>query len=201
MRKVRDYYFKKAKAERYPARSVYKLQEAQQRHRFLKRGQRVLDLGCHPGSWSLYAARAVGPSGVVVGVDLQETRLRREKGAGEIHCLCYDIFSDELIETLTRTWPGFHVLLSDMAPRTTGNRFADHQRSLRLVERVLDVAPGLLHDRGSLFVKVFQGEDFPDLLATVRAMFDRVKVVKPAGSRRESAEVFVLGRGFRNPGR
>ena len=116
MRKEQDYYFKKAKKENYPARSVYKLEEAQVKYRFLRPGQRVLDLGCHPGSWSLYAAGIVGAKGLVVGVDLQRTDLAAQKADAEIQWLCYDVYSDEFVEYLQAHWPGFHVVLSDMAP-------------------------------------------------------------------------------------
>ena len=196
MRKEQDYYFKKAKKENYPARSVYKLEEAQQKHRFLKAGQRVLDLGCHPGSWSLYTAGIVGQTGVVVGVDLQRTDLVSQKPDAEIRWLCYDVFSDELVAYLRQQWPGFHVVLSDMAPRTTGSQYADHQHSLRLVRRVLELSNLFLHANGTLYCKVFQGEDFPELLRECKPMFATVKVVKPKSSRQESREVFLLGRGF-----
>lgn len=200
MRKEQDYYFKKAKKDNYPARSVYKLEEAQQKHRFLKGGQRVLDLGCHPGSWSLYAAGILGEKGVLVSVDLQATDIAVQKPHAEIHWLCYDVFSQNFTEHLKKHWPGFHVILSDMAPRTTGSQYADHQHSLRLVRRVLDIAATFLHENGTLYLKVFQGEDFPDFLQTIRPLFATVKVVKPKSSRQESREVFVLGRGFRrNP--
>ena len=197
MRKEQDYYFKKAKKENYPARSVYKLEEAQQKYRFLKAGQRVLDLGCHPGSWSLYAASQLGQEGLVVGVDLQSTDLAVQKPHAEIHWLCYDICSDEFVEYVHQHWPGFHAVLSDMAPRTTGSQYADHQHSLRLVRRVLDLANLFLHTSGTLYCKVFQGEDFPELLRECKPMFTTVKVVKPKSSRQESREVFLLGRGFR----
>jgi 23S rRNA (uridine2552-2'-O)-methyltransferase len=196
MRKEQDYYFKKAKKEHYPARSVYKLEETQRKYKFLKKKQRVLDLGCHPGSWSLYASRTIGPRGVVVGVDLQPTDIPGQKDNAEIHWLCYDVFGEELLTVLKKQWPGFHVLISDMAPRTTGSQYADHQHSLRLVRRVLEIAGLSLHERGSLFCKVFQGEDFPEFLEECKPLFETVKVVKPKSSRKESREVFVLGRGF-----
>ncbi|MFP7753205.1 SAM-dependent methyltransferase [Thermodesulfobacteriota bacterium B35] len=196
MRKVQDYYFKKAKKDNYPARSVYKLEEAQKKYRFLRPGQRILDLGCHPGSWSVYAAGISGERGVVVGVDLQATDLPSQKGHAEIHWLCYDVYSDDLVVHLKKQWPGFHVLLSDMAPRTTGSRYADHQHSLRLVRRSLEIARAVLHERGSWYCKAFQGEDFPGVVTECRAVFETVKVVKPQSSRRESREVFILGRGF-----
>ncbi len=197
MRKEQDYYFKKAKKDNYPARSVYKLEEAQQKYGFLRKKQRVLDLGCHPGSWSLYTATILGPRGVVVGVDLQATDIPVQKDHAEIHWLCYDVYADDLVVMLRKQWPGFHVLLSDMAPRTTGNQFSDHQHSLRLVRRTLEIAAMMLHERGSWYCKVFQGEDFPAFLQECKPLFETVKVVKPQSSRRESREVFVLGRGFK----
>ena len=200
MRNEQDYYFHKAKKEKYPARSVYKLEEAQQKHRFLKPGQRVLDLGCHPGSWSLYAAEETGEKGVVVGVDLQYTELVVQKPHAEIHWLCYDVFSQDLADYLKKNWPGFHVVLSDMAPRTTGSQYADHQHSLRLAARVLEMARLFLHKNGTVYCKVFQGEDFPQFLKECRTLFTSVKVVKPKSSRQESREVFLLGRGFQRTG-
>ncbi|MDY0349646.1 MAG: RlmE family RNA methyltransferase [Desulfobulbaceae bacterium] len=200
MRKVQDHYFHRAKQENYPARSVYKLEEVQKKYRILRPGQRVLDLGCHPGSWSLYAAKAVGPGGTVVGVDLQGTELPPQKDHAEIHWLCYDVYDAQFIAELKKKWPGFHVLLSDMAPRTTGSQYADHQQSMRLVRRVLEIAGRLLHENGTLYCKAFQGGDFPAVVRECRPLFQTVKVVKPGSSRKESREVFILGRGFR-PGR
>lgn len=197
MRRVQDFYFKKAKKEKFPARSVYKLEEAQKKYHFLKKGQRVLDLGCHPGSWSQYAAGIVGRHGVVVGVDLQRTETVQQKGHAPIRYLCYDVHADDIVQLLKKEHPGYHVVLSDMAPRTTGNQYSDHQHSLRLVRRVLELCTSLLHENGTLYCKVFQGEDFPDFVDECRPYFQTVKVVKPASSRRESREVFVLARGYK----
>jgi 23S rRNA (uridine2552-2'-O)-methyltransferase len=197
MRKEQDYFFKKAKKDNYPARSVYKLEEAQQKYKFLKKKQRVLDLGCHPGSWSMYASTIVGARGVVVGVDLQPTDIPGQKDNAEIHWLCYDVYADELVTELKKQWPGFHVLISDMAPRTTGSQFTDHQHSLRLARRALQIAALLLHEKGAFYCKVFQGEDFPGFVGECKTLFETVKVVKPQSSRKESREVFVLARGFK----
>ncbi|MGE4560354.1 MAG: SAM-dependent methyltransferase, partial [Desulfobulbus sp.] len=199
MRKEQDYYFNKAKKDNYPARSVYKLEEAQLKYKFLKPGQRVLDLGCHPGSWSLYASSIIGEKGLVVAADLQRTDIPVQKPNAEIHWLCYDVYSEEFVDYLKKHWPGFHVVLSDMAPRTTGSQYADHQQSLRLVRRVLELSALFLHDNGTLYCKVFQGEDFPAFVQECKPLFTTVKVVKPKSSRLESREVFVLGRGFRRP--
>ena len=196
MRKVRDHYFHRAKKENYPARSVYKLEEAQKKYRFLRPRQKVLDLGCHPGSWCLYAAGIVGPEGLVVGADLKKTNLARRKGHAEITWLCYDVTRDDFVDLLLEKWGGFHVVLSDMAPRTSGNRFVDHQRSLELSRRAFAVARRVLRARGYFYCKVFDGEDLMEYKQELTPYFKSVKVVKPPSSRRESREVFVFAAGF-----
>ncbi len=149
MRKVQDYYYRKAKKDKYPARSVYKLEEIQRKHHLLKKGDSVLDLGCYPGSWSLYASEVVGPKGVVVGVDLQEADKEPRSNGAVIHWLCQDIMEPELISRVRKIRPAFKVLVSDLAPKTTGNRWSDHQQSMRLVEHTLYLAETLLHEQGN----------------------------------------------------
>lgn len=197
MWKVKDFYYQKAKKDKYPARSIYKLEEAQKKYHFLRRGDGVLDLGCCPGSWSLYASEVVGETGLVVGVDLQETaRSPRPEGA-PIHWITADIMSPDLVSLLRRIRPAFRNLISDLAPKTTGNRWADHQQSLVLIRHTLVLAETLLHEKGNFFCKAFQGEDFPAFVQEVQERFEQVKVIKPKSSRTESREVFVLGMGFR----
>lgn len=192
MRKVRDYYFKKAKKQNYPARSVFKLEEVQQKYRIFRRGDSVLDLGCHPGSWSLYASAAVGPKGIVVGVDLQETVQQPKDGGCAIDWLCRDITDPTLVDDLKKIRPVFRVVISDIAPKTSGNRFSDHQQSMRLVRQSLELAERLLVERGHFLCKVFQGEDMPGFVADLKQRFGFIKVIKPQSSRKESREVFVL---------
>ena len=196
MRKVQDYYFKKAKKENYPARSVYKLEEAQKKYRFIKSGDTVLDFGCYPGSWSIYAARVVGPQGLVVGVDLQDAKKTSIAKAAEIMWFCDDIMSDDIVGKMQGIRETFSVVLSDMAPRTSGNKWVDQQQSLTLARRVLELAANLLKKDGNFYVKVFEGEDFKEFVDSVRKSFKTVKIVKPKSSRSESPEVFVLGIGF-----
>ena len=193
MRKVSDYYSKKAKKNKFPARSVFKLEEVQQKYRLLRRGDSVLDLGCYPGSWSLYAAEVVGPKGIVVGVDQKLADNPPRPGSAEIHWICEDLTSADMITIVRKIRPAFKVLLSDAAPKTTGNRWADHQQSLSLVRTTLNLAETLLHPKGHYLVKVFQGGDFPDFVNEVKDVFKMVKVLKPKSSRTESREVFVLG--------
>ena len=197
MRKVQDYYFKKAKKEKYPARSVYKLEEAQNKYRFLKNGSTVLDLGCQPGSWSIFAAKTVGPKGVVVGVDLQEGKKLSIAKAANIVWLCDDIMADDIVDKIQDIRKNFRTILSDIAPRTSGNKWVDQQQSLKLARRVLDLAGKLLESGGNIYVKIFEGEDFKEFVDSVRKSFKTVKIVKPKSSRSESREVFILGMGYR----
>ncbi len=197
MRKVKDFYYKKAKQDKYPARSIYKLEEAQKKYHFLRRGDSVLDLGCCPGSWSLYASETVGETGIVVAVDLQESEKSPRSGGAPIHWIVADIMDPELVQQVRKIRPAFKALISDLAPKTTGNRWADHQQSLNLARQTLFMAETLLHEKGHFFCKAFQGEDFPAFVLEVQARFEQVKVVKPKSSRTESREVFVLGMGFK----
>lgn len=197
MRKVRDYYAQKAKKDKYPARSIYKLEEVQTKYNFLKRGDSVLDIGCFPGSWSLYAAEVVGPKGVVVGVDLQEADQAPRPDSAPIHWMCQDIRDADFMANVRRIRPTFRVLISDIAPKTTGNRWADAQQSLNLVRETLRIAEELLLPKGHYLVKVFQGEDFPAFVQELKTRFEMVKVLKPQSSRIESREVFVLAMGLK----
>lgn len=199
MRKVNDFYSKKAKKEKFPARSVYKLEEAQEKYKFIRRGDSVLDLGCYPGSWSLYASEIVGPKGVVVGVDLKQTDCSSRIDGGPIHWLCQDITKPELITLVRKIRPAFRVLVSDLAPATSGSRWVDAQRSLDLVNTTLSLAEILLLNGGHYMCKVFQGEDFPAFVKRVEKHFGMVKVLKPKSSRIESREVFVLGMKYKKP--
>jgi 23S rRNA (uridine2552-2'-O)-methyltransferase len=196
VKKIQDYYFKKAKKEGYPARSVYKLEEAQQKHRLLKKGDRVLDLGCQPGSWSIYAAKTIGPQGQLVGIDLTGGGIGRHQDSAEIRCLTGDIMADESLIQLRAISERYDVILSDMAPKTTGHKWADQQHSLDLARRVLQVCTELLMPGGNMYCKVFEGEDFKDFVVSVQHCFKKVKIVKPKSSRSESREVFVLGMDF-----
>jgi 23S rRNA (uridine2552-2'-O)-methyltransferase len=196
VKKVQDYYFKKAKQENYPARSIYKLEEAQQKHQFIKSGDKVLDLGCHPGSWSLYAAKICGINGFVLGVDLQKSNIVPVSGSARIELSCADIFDPDFITFLSGKIP-FQVVVSDLAPKTTGHKFSDHLKSIELSRRALAIACQSLCRGGHFYCKVFQGEDFPDFVNEVRHYFKKTKIVKPKSSRVESREVFVLGLEFK----
>lgn len=188
----RDRFFRQAKQEGFRARSAYKLKEAAERYSFLKPGMRVVDLGAAPGSWSQLAVQLVGPNGKVVAVDLQP--IAELPG---VHSLVGDIRELATIERVRDALGGpADVVLSDVAPKTTGVAVTDQARSIELAEAALEVAEQVLRPRGAFFVKVFQGPDFKGYLEVVRRKFLTARVVVPEATRKESQEVFVLGVGF-----
>jgi len=186
-----DHYAKRAREENFPARSVYKLEEIQKRFRILKRGQQVLDLGCFPGSWLLFASRVVGKSGLVVGVDLTPVTIQLPSNTLFIQRDLLDGDASFIESVGTR----FDVVLSDMAPSTTGNKFVDAQKSLELTEAALAVTIPVLRAGGAFVCKIFQGPDFKDYSDKVKKNFERVANVKPKSSRKASKEIFVVGLG------
>jgi 23S rRNA (uridine2552-2'-O)-methyltransferase len=184
-----DHYFKRAKKEGFPARSVYKLEEIDRRVRLFRSGQRVLDLGCHPGSWLQYCARAVGHRGLVVGVDLRPMALELPS---HVQVLRADVFGLQPAD-LQHLSSTFDVVLSDLAPATTGIRAADSARSSLLFERALELAGTLLVPGGSFLGKIFQGTDFDSMVREMKRMFRRVRGMKPRATRKESKEIYLLG--------
>lgn len=195
MKQYRDYYFLKAKQENYPARSVYKLREIDSKFRIFKPGMKVLDLGAAPGSWSMGAAEKVGPAGRVIACDIQSTATVFGEN---IVFHQEDVFNrSEAFEAVLGAEAPFDVVMSDMAPQTTGTRFTDQARSLELCEEAFAVANQYLIKGGSFIIKIFMGPDMDSLLKSMRQSFSRVKSFKPQSSRAESRETFFVGLGFR----
>ena len=185
-----DHYARKAKKERFPARSVYKLEEIQQKYRLIKKGHNVLDLGCSPGSWLVYAGRLTGDKGRVIGIDLKPVSIQVPP---HIKIVTADVFELD-VESLGND---FNVVLSDMAPATTGHKAVDAARSLNLCETALDIAQRILRPEGSFVCKVFQGPDFDQFVNSVRIVFKTQKIFKPRSSRKASKEIYVIGTGFK----
>ena len=179
---------RQAKAQGYPARSVFKLEEIDRRVRLFRAGQRVLDLGAAPGSWSLYASQKVGGAGSVLAVDLQELRQAFPQNVTVVQGDALELES----ATLERFAP-YDVVLSDMAPNTSGNKLRDQARSFELFERAAAAAL-TLGKPGSHFVgKLFMSEDFKRAERLLREHYERVQVIRPAGTRQQSSEVFLVG--------
>jgi 23S rRNA (uridine2552-2'-O)-methyltransferase len=192
--KYQDHYFHRAKKEQYLARAVYKLEEIHSKYRLLRPGDRVLDLGAAPGSWMQLTSRLIGSKGLLVGVDLKKID---HVFPAHVVALQGDINDPDFLERLRKEFAPFDVILSDMAPSTSGIRVADSARSALLFERTLELVGLLLRPQGRFLSKIFQGSEFHDLLVQVKKSFPWVKVVKPDASRKESKEIYILAMRFK----
>ncbi len=203
-RKLHDEFFKKAKAEGYLARSAYKLLEINEKKRILRHGDRVLDLGCAPGSWLQVASKLVGAKGLVVGIDLKPVE---QVIAPNVRTSVGDATKVD-VATLLPEGGLFDVVLSDMAPNTSGH--GDDLLSARLCYTVLDIAAKFLKSDastgrpgggGNLVMKVLEGAEYPNLLKHTQEYFREARGLKPAASRDVSREIFIYGLGFKGVGR
>ena len=193
MKEYQDWFFRKAKNEGALSRAFFKLEEIDKKRRLLASGNAVLDLGCAPGSWMQYAAKRVGPTGLVIGVD--RTAI---KGAlpARTRFVLGDLFVLDACALREKAGRYFDVVLSDAAPSTTGERFVDQQNSLRITQRVVEIALEVLRPGGHLLLKIFQGPDTKKFQEAVEKNFQAHHVEKPQSSRRESFEVYWVGLGF-----
>lgn len=191
--KRQDSYWAKAKEQGYAARSVFKLEEIDDEHRLLTPGAHVLDLGCAPGSWLQIAAPRVGKQGRVLGVDLEAVTLALPANVKTLQMDVWQLTLEQVPEELRP----LDVVLSDLAPHTTGIRSTDQARAFELSARAVRLADGLLRPGGSVLVKTFQGEDTPKLLEGIRKRYDRAALVRPKATRKPSFEVYLLGKGFK----
>ena len=183
-----DHRTREARAQGYPARSVFKLEEIDRRARLLRAGQRVLDLGAAPGSWSLYAAQRIGPTGRLLAIDIQPLAQQLGRGCTFVQGDALSIDNEAL-----RLYAPYDVVLSDMAPSTTGNREADAAHSEALFERAVSVAVQLGQPGGSFVGKLFMGGGFEDSRALLRRSYEEVRLMRPETTRRQSVEIFLIG--------
>jgi 23S rRNA (uridine2552-2'-O)-methyltransferase len=190
-RRTADHFSKKARAEHYPARSIYKLEEIDRRVRLLKPGMTVLDLGAAPGSWTLYASQKVGPKGHVVAIDRAALTVGTPPNVEYIQADALAIDPAELLARVGST--GFDAVISDMAPRTSGHRFVDQSRSFELFCRAVELSAALCRKGGSFVGKIFQGEACETARGRVREQFAEARVIRPTCVRSESYEVYLVG--------
>jgi 23S rRNA (uridine2552-2'-O)-methyltransferase len=183
-----DHFTRAAKDAGFPARSVFKLEEIDRRTRLLRAGMRVLDLGAAPGSWSKYAAQKIGPSGRILSVDLEPLATTLPPNAQHVQGDAFSLSSDELAR-----FAPYDVVLSDMAPRTTGNRLSDQTRSFELFMRALAVADRLGTPGGSFVGKIFMSDDLPAARAELRRLYGSERLIRPEGTRSISMEIFAVG--------
>lgn len=187
----RDHYFKKAKENNFAARSVFKLEEIDQKFKVLKPKQMILDLGASPGSWSQYCSQKIGAEGRILGVDLKPVTAKL-KNATFIQA---DLRSLNLEDTFKEHgfFPPFDLVISDMAPNTTGIRMTDQARSFDLCELALNISRQFLKKNGHFICKLFHSDDFAELRNQIKNDFEKFEAVKPDSTRKISKEIFLVG--------
>jgi 23S rRNA (uridine2552-2'-O)-methyltransferase len=192
----REYYYRKAKKEKYRSRAAYKLIQAIEKHKFLKAGDVVVDLGAAPGGWIQVSSEVVGLRGYVLGLDPR--RIESFK-LSNIQILTGDVNDPRMINIIKKFLPRpADVVLSDVSPNISGIWELDHCRQIDLAKKSLVIARSVLRSKGNFFVKVFQGEVLGDFLKETKQYFEFVKLVKPKASRSKSAEIYMLGMGLRS---
>lgn len=186
-----DYYTKKAREQNYAARSVFKLEEMDQKFKLFKPNQKILDLGAAPGSWSQYASKKIGPKGFLLGLDLTKITIKMPNAV----FLQADLLQDDIFEigkSIDHPEAMFDVVMSDMAPKTTGIKLTDQVRSLELCEMALNVAEKHLRPGGHFICKLFHSEDFKEYKSRLQSLFKKVDVMKPKATRQISKEIFFI---------
>ncbi|MEM2947365.1 MAG: RlmE family RNA methyltransferase [Candidatus Bathyarchaeia archaeon] len=191
----RDYYYRKAKEEKYRSRAAYKLFQAIEKYHFIREGDVVVDLGAAPGGWTQAARKIVGAEGFVLGVDLKSIAPFPEKN---VRTIIGDITepdtTKEILEMLPRK---ADAVISDVSPNISGIWELDHARQIDLAQKALEIALETLKLGGNFFVKVFQGDMLNDFISMVKRHFEDVKIIKPKASRAKSSEIFILGIRFK----
>ena len=194
----KDHFHQRAKREGLRSRAAYKLEEIQERHRLLAPGQRVADLGCWPGGWLQVAARCVGSTGRVVGVDRTPVE---PLGLAQVVTLEADLCDEALAPRLTEALGGrADVVLSDAAPHLTGVRASDRAREEELLGAIERLLPQILRRGGDLLLKVLEGPEAQEVMQRIRVRFDRARSLRPAASRKGTSERYLLARGYRPAG-
>jgi 23S rRNA (uridine2552-2'-O)-methyltransferase len=192
-RQLNDPYVAEAKAKGYRSRAAFKLSQIHEKVGLIRAGARVVDLGAAPGGWTQVAVALAGPTGRVVGIDLQE--MLPVPGA---ELLQLDFLSEDAPERLEAALGGpVDVVLSDMAPSSTGHSKTDHLRIMGLAEAALDFAESALAPGGAFVCKVLQGGSEKALLDRLKRHFAKVRHIKPPASRADSSELYVVAQGFR----
>jgi len=221
-----EFYTTLAKKEGYPARSVYKLKEIDEKYKIIKKNSRVLDLGAAPGSWLLYISQKVGDKGKVIGIDIEETKIPQKANIIFIKRSVFDLERPEGDETKASSSPvanarvvdetkassppspaaadlvfkdKFNAVVSDLSPKTSGVKFLDSGKSLEMAEKSFEIAKSVLLPGGNFICKIFENESSDEFLKKVKNHFDFAKRFKPRAVIKKSREFYIIGKGFRNP--
>lgn len=184
-----DKFTIKAKKQGFKARSIFKLEDLNKKYKLIKKNQKILDLGCWPGSWSQYCKKILENSGLIVGIDTKEINNL------DIIFIKKDIFDKDIIKTIKQKCKEFDLVLSDLAPKTTG--IQDSEASIELAERALYITSKVLRYNGNFIVKVFQGKDLNNYINKLKKQFRFVKSTKPLASKKTSKEIYIICLGKR----
>jgi 23S rRNA (uridine2552-2'-O)-methyltransferase len=186
-----DYYYRRAKEERFRSRAAYKLLEANNKYGFIRSGDVVIDLGAAPGGWLQAARKIVDQSGFVLGVDVKSIEPFEEVN---IRSIMADITESETLSAIKSFLPSSaDAVISDVSPNVSGVWELDHARQIDLAQKSLQIAVSVLKHGGNFFVKVFQGDMLNNFVFEMGQTFTFVRLIKPKASRKESAELYVLG--------
>lgn len=194
-KRQKDYYYRKAKEEKFRSRAAYKLLQAVKKYRFIKSGDVVVDLGAAPGGWIQAARKIVGETGFILGVDLKPIEPFDEDN---ILTIVADITDPKTVEQIKTLLPKpADVVISDVSPKISGIWEVDHARQIDLAICSMKISKHILKPKGNFFVKVFEGDMFQDFVDKVKNSFSTVRIVKPKASRAKSSEIYVLGLGLK----
>lgn len=190
-----EFYYKKAKAENYRSRSIYKLVQANEKYGFIKLHDVVVDLGAAPGGWIQAARKMTGKHGFVLGVDIKPIDPFTQE---YIRTIIADLTEPDIVEQILSFLPRkANVVLCDAAPNITGVWEVDHARQIDLATKALEVARNILTYNGNFFIKVFEGDLLKDFIQKTKENFEEVKIVKPQASRAKSSEMYLLALGLK----
>ena len=187
MQNRKDFYFKKAKKEGYLARSIYKLLEINKKYDLIKPNSRVLDLGSAPGSWVQACLKL--NVGEITGIDIDKVKVQHPR---------FKFINEDIYKLDTKKLKNYDTVLSDLAPKTSGNKDLDAEKSIQLSYKALEIARLVLKQNGNFLVKVFQGPDFESLLKEIKKYFSFCKCFKPKSTRSSSKEIYVVAKGYIN---
>ena len=184
-----EFYTTLAKKEGYPARSVYKLKEIDEKYKIIREGNRVLDLGCAPCSWLLYISQKVGEKGKAIGVDIEEIKIPQKANIVFIKRSVFDLKESDFKDK-------FEAVVSDLSSKTSGVKFLDAGKSLELAEKAFEIAKSVLLPGGNFVCKIFQSELSDEFFKKVKNCFDFAKKIRPKAVIKKSKEFYIIGRGF-----
>jgi 23S rRNA (uridine2552-2'-O)-methyltransferase len=190
----KDYYYRRAKQEKYRSRAAYKLKQLNGKFKIIKKGDTVLDLGAAPGGWMQVLRELVGSKGLVLGVDLNEVKPLESPNTRSIKG---DFTTPEAIEQIKNEIKKSDVVVSDASPDISGVWDIDHIRSVELSRGALRLAKDVLKPGGNFLIKVFQGSEVDDFYREVKAAFNYSKRTKPKASRDSSSEIYIVGKGLK----